>query len=86
MTGLCEGGNEPAVVMDAIKTEPEDDPLALPSYDDVVKEEAKPSPEVDTTVETTDYSCGSIQGTAVPATYLVMKTEPEATKPEDNWV
>ncbi|XP_069670769.1 zinc finger protein ZFP2-like [Periplaneta americana] len=73
------------VVMDVIKTEPEDDPLALPSYDDVVKEEAKSSPEVDTTVETTDYSYGSIQETAVPATCLVMKTEPEATKPEDNW-
>ncbi|XP_069670772.1 uncharacterized protein [Periplaneta americana] len=77
--------------MDVIKTEPEDDPLAILSRDDAVKEEEiNPLPDEGITVEGTDFSYGfireeKIEETAVPFTFLTMKTEPEATKPGDNW-
>ncbi|KAJ4425996.1 hypothetical protein ANN_27623 [Periplaneta americana] len=64
----------------------EDDPLAILSRDDAVKEEEiNPLPD-----EGTGFSYGfmreeKIEATAVPFTFLTMKTEPEATKPGDNW-
>ncbi|KAJ4425500.1 hypothetical protein ANN_27694 [Periplaneta americana] len=51
MAGLCKGGSEPSgslkaiFVMDAIKTEPEVDPLAVQPCDDTIKEEENPSPD-----------------------------------------
>ncbi|XP_069672970.1 zinc finger protein ZFP2-like isoform X1 [Periplaneta americana] len=70
------------VVMDAIKTEPEVDPLAVQPCDDAIKEEENTSPDEETAVESKDSSscCKwevKIEESSVPITFSMIKSEPE---------